>query len=653
MPLVDLKTDLKSLKFGGDRQGGGWSGQPFINSPIQDSTTSIEQRKRYDLIRNSTDFPIRGGAVDFNLATATFTVFSTIDKERIKKFMNSKPRGSAFLKKQIGLQLSNPNTQTGDAFFNFAELNLPIPAVLQNTKIYNNGINTLTQVGLSGTGLHATRQGTVPINPNAKYYSDVVGAESLKTGNELYAINRLLLMSSLKLSKGDAFSTVNISNINQINKLGISRNKNVLFDYLTGPGSVYGVGKTTIRRYSDTRNAAEKTQEYYDQIKQIGQTKMLLGSAMTYDIIAAQNINSTINGVRTKNIQDFTSINDNGNSLARAIKSLTRENIYSYDVSGKDLINELAPKLIRDNPWANSGQSEKVSLNDIIKFGFECISNDDPTQSTFLQFRAYLTSGISDSNQASWANIKYIGRGEDFFTYQGFTRSISFSFRVAAQSEAELKPIYNKLNFLVSQVYPDYSLTKGIMRGSVVKLTIGDYFYRMPGILESVNLSMGQETSWDITDGQQLPHFVDVNISFKPILNELPRRATLAMEYDVYKDGSKTPTSRVKTADRIPTIIANREGIVNRNPNPTPIDALAENNRTLAQVDITSQIKPLDIPMTIPSKLQTNLIANNKTQPEKNYKKTIANNYKTNPLAAGQAQSTDPLKDGLRSIKRV
>jgi hypothetical protein len=649
MPLVDLKTDLKSLKFGGDRQGGGWSGQPFINSPIQDSTTSIEQRKRYDLIRNSTDFPIRGGAVDFNPATATFTVFSTIDKERIKKFMNSKPRGSAFLKKQIGLQLSNPNTQTGDGFFNLAELNLPIPAVLQNTKIYNNGINTLTQVGLSGTGLHATRQGTVPINPNAKYYSDVVGAESLKTGNELYAINRLLLMSSLKLSKGDAFSTVNISNINQINKLGISRDKNVLFDYLTGPGSVYGVGKTTIRRYDDTRSAAQKTQEYYNNL---ATTTMKVGPAMTYDMISAQNINETTNGVRTKNIQDFTLISDKGSS--GAIKS--REEIYSYVNSygkkGVDEINKLAPKLIRDNPWADSGQSKKASLDDIIKFGFECISNDDPTQSTFLQFRAYLTSGITDNNQASWANIKYIGRGEDFFTYQGFTRSISFSFRVAAQSEAELKPIYNKLNFLVSQVYPDYSYTKGIMRGSVVKLTIGDYFYRTPGILESVNLSMGQETSWDITDGQQLPHFVDVNISFKPILNDLPRRATLAMEFDAYKRGENTAT-KVQTPDRIPAIIANRLGIVNTNPSPTPIDALAQNNRTLAQVDRTSEPKTLDIPMTIPSKLQTSLSANNKTQPVKNYKKIISNNYKTNPLAAGQAQSTDPLKDGLRSIKRA
>jgi len=34
MPLVDLKTDLTSLKFGNDRPGGGSSKQPFITKDI-------------------------------------------------------------------------------------------------------------------------------------------------------------------------------------------------------------------------------------------------------------------------------------------------------------------------------------------------------------------------------------------------------------------------------------------------------------------------------------------------------------------------------------------------------------------------------------------------------------------------------------------
>ena len=42
MPLIELKTDLKSLNFGGDRPGGGNSNQPFIRVPIppQESSTT-------------------------------------------------------------------------------------------------------------------------------------------------------------------------------------------------------------------------------------------------------------------------------------------------------------------------------------------------------------------------------------------------------------------------------------------------------------------------------------------------------------------------------------------------------------------------------------------------------------------------------------
>jgi hypothetical protein len=37
MPLIDLKTNLKSLKFGKDRPGGGSSNQPYIQKDIPDN----------------------------------------------------------------------------------------------------------------------------------------------------------------------------------------------------------------------------------------------------------------------------------------------------------------------------------------------------------------------------------------------------------------------------------------------------------------------------------------------------------------------------------------------------------------------------------------------------------------------------------------
>jgi hypothetical protein len=65
------------------------------------------------------------------------------------------------------------------------------------------------------------------------------------------------------------------------------------------------------------------------------------------------------------------------------------------------------------------------------------------------------------------------------------------------------------------------------MRAPLVRVTIGDYLYRMPGFLENVSINIDQTYSWEIKDGLQLPHAAIVNITFKPILDQIPRRATL------------------------------------------------------------------------------------------------------------------------------
>jgi hypothetical protein len=197
------------------------------------------------------------------------------------------------------------------------------------------------------------------------------------------------------------------------------------------------------------------------------------------------------------------------------------------NLKGVDKLNASAAKFFNNStsPWDNATENK-----DIIKFAFEAISNDNPSRSQALVFRAFLGS-ITDNHSAELNSFKYLGRGENFRTYQGFDRSISFSFKIFAQSSTELKPLYRKLNDLISQVYPDYSPTTSIMRAPIVRLTIGDYIYRTPGFLESVNVSIDGQATWEINDvaaenKPQLPHLVEVSISFKPIMDILPRRRT-------------------------------------------------------------------------------------------------------------------------------
>ena len=47
MPLINLKTNLKSLKFGNDKRGGGSSNQPYIVTPIPDGDDSLDNKLLY------------------------------------------------------------------------------------------------------------------------------------------------------------------------------------------------------------------------------------------------------------------------------------------------------------------------------------------------------------------------------------------------------------------------------------------------------------------------------------------------------------------------------------------------------------------------------------------------------------------------------
>ena len=81
MPLIDLKTDLKSLKYGKDRPGGGDSGQPYIKTDIN----TIDQGFNRLRLTKFDDGLIRGGAVGALNA-------SVVDTLRIGKFFKDFPQ---------------------------------------------------------------------------------------------------------------------------------------------------------------------------------------------------------------------------------------------------------------------------------------------------------------------------------------------------------------------------------------------------------------------------------------------------------------------------------------------------------------------------------------------------------------------------------
>jgi hypothetical protein len=161
------------------------------------------------------------------------------------------------------------------------------------------------------------------------------------------------------------------------------------------------------------------------------------------------------------------------------------------------------------------------TINDLVKFRIQALNGEDPTNSNYMVFRAYLTQ-FSDNTDPKWNPVQYVGRGEEFYIYNGFTRKIQIGFKVAALSVEEMEPMYQKLNYLMSNVMPDYNGV--LMRGPMVKMTVGNWIDGQDGILTSVGYTIPNDSPWEVAlNGVNsdkllvLPHVVEVSLGFTPI----------------------------------------------------------------------------------------------------------------------------------------
>ena len=82
-------------------------------------------------------------------------------------------------------------------------------------------------------------------------------------------------------------------------------------------------------------------------------------------------------------------------------------------------------------------------------------------------------------------------------------------------------------NFLAEATNVDVS-SVGRIRTPFIKLTVGDWCNRVPGILNSLGLSWNVNYPWEIkkTDNiLMLPHVLDVSVQFTPIHNFMPEKS--------------------------------------------------------------------------------------------------------------------------------
>ena len=208
MALINLVTNLKSLKFGKDRFGGGDSGQPFIKTPIDDDPSGQSLDKDF-LLRGGLSTPLRAG----------------LDTERLTRYFTNlkSPSGFLFVAKQNLLSQTAVRTQ--------ASLRGP------NEGVYT-PLSTLAQSLGGYTGLHAFKQGLNPFE-GVRTYSDAISPVAPSVTPSIVSIENNRLVNLYDEHVGRFSSTT-------------------LLSYQGGPNSVLGVGFTDIPFATDNRGATLK-----------------------------------------------------------------------------------------------------------------------------------------------------------------------------------------------------------------------------------------------------------------------------------------------------------------------------------------------------------------------------------------------------------
>ena len=493
---------------------------------------------------------------------AVTTVNRTLaDVKRVTKFLYTTPQGPQFLIKQTGLQFSNPNLEhdgealptnkptKGQGFFgnvgnsisNFAN---KISNDYGPTRIYNPlGLSTLAEVGLVAAGAHLNKHGLLPGKTETTAYTNYILTKDGNGNNRLSNLTKQL--SDTKI------------------------NQTFIMKYKGGAGSTYGIGSTTINRFSyiltnvynggnqiPLQNLLTTFGTSNSRTLRLDPNKIEADAANTIELGENTDFRSVINKIAGTTVlmsSDYKNKNiEKRIGIARARKNNEDRTNYASDVPlASDHINKISlfySDAVRGEVLSRFTDVNGIEVGktaDMIKFRIKSFDNDSANGAgVYMVFRAYLNN-IKRGIQSKWSPYNYVGRGESFYLYDGFTENITFQFTIMASSRSEMKPLYQKLNYLISTLTPDYN-KQNRMRGNISELTIGDFIKYQPGVITSLDIIVDEDSNWDIAleenstddngniipgrdaDMHELPHMLKCNMSFIPIYNFLPRKSAEA-----------------------------------------------------------------------------------------------------------------------------
>jgi len=463
---------------------------------------------KLDLVGEVTDNFVRGGAV-------TLATRAVKDVERLTKVLVS-PNGLAWAGAQVALAATNPKgpilpikpgSRSEEGQGVIANIRDKTQENLPPRNRLKTPANLLLTAGTGAAGIRFRKDGLLDTefengfnyDPNLggpKYESTLLAYSTTDSENE----TDFSLYGKYTNVYGGGFEDK-----------GVKR-EDLILRYPGGPHSVFGIGGTEIKRYK-----ADPYRGYLplfnQDLFQLRQAPLTPSSKhKDYRSIAPISGQFPIEDSKTR--INLYKLGDPG-------VDLSDDDVDVYDVRTIDRISA-ASIFQRKDLEDFSG-----NFKDYIKFRIAVVDTDNPLNDNIILFRALLDS-INDNYSGEWNSHKYNGRAENFYTYAGFDRKISFGFKIHTQTRHEQKPLWRKLNYLVAQTAPEYKNRR--MRGVFSRLTIGDWMNEIPGFFTSVSLSWSTAYPWEIRhdsegvdrDLNEYPHILDVSCEFQPVHNFAP-----------------------------------------------------------------------------------------------------------------------------------
>lgn len=562
MPLISLKTNLKSLRYGKDRPGGGSSKQPFIQ---------VNKKNSFDLPVSElgqsgfgTDFLLRGGTLSLTN--------SAKDVSRIFKLFTETTTGLTFTGKQNALALLGQKFGAGGPTVPISSEGVYLPT------------STLAQVAVNAFGGHANKQG---VNP---FPISFLGLNLTSGGRPTYL--DYMYNPLVPAENPDFNRLVYLSKTAPINTSG------TLFTYDGGPGAPLGIGKTIINFSQGNRTGRANpnlggdvflTQQFFapevnggtydysvfkrpatslnyfniigtngasgkfakltgkgvnNNINNLGQR---LGSNNVYtqgntfpDVDASIVTNNNAATLTQVQIEDKTPVSKGG-----SFSDFRKEIRTTPEALGVDKVNaakqsgmltdapDYSNPAVRLEQRVNLGDPGRKganrsnytvgiqdhaggaldSLNALYLYKSDNVTTDN-RKNDLVKFRIAIIDP-DQPNSKTFAHFRaFIGGisdsyGADWSSYKYLGRGEEFfnytgfnrTFSINWRVVAQSK---QELSVMYQKLnYLASSLTpnfssQGFMRGNIAQLSIGGYFYEQPGIITSLTYTVPDDSTWEI-----------------------------------------------------------------------------------------------------------------------------------------------------------